>query len=140
MMMALPTIIGKVGRRAKTSQPKIAAQTIANIAAVRALRRGESQSRTMKMKQVIETTLTRNMRPRSKKFGFVHVQGTVAAPIRLPTNCHSTSGSQWTPRSSGVIVWLSADARLRRSRLRRVPPQSEGQRLDRLSKLRSKKL
>ena len=27
----------------------------------------------------------------------------------LPTNCHKTSGAQWTPLSSRVIVWLSAN-------------------------------
>ena len=50
------------------------------------------------MKQVIETTPTRNMRPRSNAVGVVQAKGTVAAPIRpLPMNCQKTSGSQWTP-------------------------------------------
>ena len=41
--------------------------------------------------------------------GVLQAQGTVAAPIRpLPMNCQKTNGSQWTPRSSRVIVWLSA--------------------------------
>ena len=106
-MIALPIMIGNAGASRQISQPKIAAHSKAVycIGASTAARAKDS-ARTMQMMQIIATTPTRNMRPRSNRLGVVHAQGMVAAPTEpRPT----TRDELWGPILLLVLVGLCVE-------------------------------